>query len=359
MIRVLLWMPDGDRVPGGHRVQIDQTARYLRSFGAEVDVCLLDEPACGLSDYQVVHGFGLSIQAIRAIRVAGPKVVLSTIYWSRDYTAGLTKRPDLSAIARRLRLAASFSLSALRGQHIKKCDALVKTWQDQRVAYEMADLLLPNSETEGRQIVKDLGVSTPVHVTANAVDAERFELPPEGTLREGVLYAGRFEPHKNQLGFIDAMWGMDFPVTLIGQAHPDHVEYYNRCQKRATGNIRIVPGVAHEELVSIYQRTKVHVLPSFFETTGLVSLEAALCGCNIVTTNRGYARDYFGDLCWYCDPDDAKSIRRAVQAAMVAPYNPALRQRVLDHFTWQHTARETLAGYTKVIYQNGVTSQFA
>ena len=88
-----------------------------------------------------------------------------------------------------------------------------------------------------------------------------------------------------------------------------------------------------------------HATPSLFETTGLVSLEAALGGCNVVTTSRGHAREYLGDLAWYCDPGDTSSIRRAVLAAYEAPIQDTLSKHVLDNFTWDHTARATLAGY--------------
>ena len=79
--------------------------------------------------------------------------------------------------------------------------------------------------------------------------------------------------------------------------------------------VQLQDSVEHAELAPLYRASKVHALPSWSETTGLVSLEAALCGCNIVTTDRGYTRDYFGDMAWYCDPYDNRSIRRAVEAA--------------------------------------------
>jgi glycosyltransferase involved in cell wall biosynthesis len=92
----------------------------------------------------------------------------------------------------------------------------------------------------------------------------------------------------------------------------------------------------------------VHVMPSWFETTGLVSLEAALAGCNVVSTSRGHAREYLGDLAWYCQPDDPTSIRSAVQAAWNAPARPALRERILSEYTWRHAAIATLMAYDVV-----------
>ena len=91
------------------------------------------------------------------------------------------------------------------------------------------------------------------------------------------------------------------------------------------------------------------MLPSWFETTGLVSLEAALCGCNIVSTSQGYARDYFADFAWYCDPARSSSIRDAVEQAWASPPRPKLIDRVLANYTWEHTARESLRAYEMVL----------
>lgn len=340
-------MISGDVVPGGHRVQIDQTARHLRELGVGADVEFGQHPA--FDRYDVVHGFGLPATALRQCRSAGMPIVLSTIYWSRDYTAGRTKeRWSPRSLLGRIRTGASLFVSAVRAAHIEKCTDVVKRWTDSRVQFELADLLLPNSDSEAAQMVADLGVTTPMSVVPNAVDDEGFTLPKESGQRVGALYVGRFEPHKNQLGLIRAMRSSGIPLTLVGPPHPHHPGYYARCRREAGGRVTILEGVAHEQLRDVYARAKVHVLPSWFETTGLVSLEAALCGCNVVTTDRGYVRDYFGDMAWYCSPTDPRSIRAAVEAAYAAPFRDDLREHVLKKYTWKHTAEATLRAYERV-----------
>ncbi len=56
-------------------------------------------------------------------------------------------------------------------------------------------------------------------------------------------------------------------------------------------------------------------MPSWFETTGLSSLEAAAMGCNIVITRKGDAYEYFGDYAYYCDPESPDSIFKAIEKA--------------------------------------------
>jgi hypothetical protein len=100
-----------------------------------------------------------------------------------------------------------------------------------------------------------------------------------------------------------------------------------------------------EELAGAYAAAKVHALPGWFETPGLSTLEAAAAGCNIVTTDRGTAREYLGELAWYCDPRDVGSIRDAVLAACQAPRSGRLKELVRERYTWARAAESTLAGY--------------
>ena len=73
---------------------------------------------------------------------------------------------------------------------------------------------------------------------------------------------------------------------------------------------------------------------SWFETTGLSSLEAAALGCNIVITNKGDTKEYFGDQAWYCDPSSPDSIRRAVDEAAASGSNGALQKKIVSEYTW-------------------------
>jgi glycosyltransferase involved in cell wall biosynthesis len=355
-MRVLLWMIGGDRIPGGHRVQLDQTSRYLRELGVETQVSFEEQP--DLASYDLVHGFGLHPADLRRCRQAGLPVALSTIYWSRNYTSGQhdTGKP-WDQWRHRGRMGLVLLRSALLGQHVEKCEAFVEGLQVQRLRYEMADILLPNSQMEAETIQAELGVTTPFYVVPNAVDHHTFRLGLKaGDAPAHVLFAGRFEPHKNQLGLIEAMRSSDIPVVLVGPPHPDHAAYYAQCKRRATKNISILPGVLHDELAPLYAAAKVHVLPSWFETTGLVSLEAALCGCNIVTTERGYAREYFQDMAWYCNPADPRSVGRAVEAAFHAPVRADLREHILSNFTWEHTATATLEAYRLLLGKEEVSA---
>ena len=226
-------------------------------------------------------------------------------------------------------------------------ETFLETSTKTALSYESADLLLPNSEAEARTIISELGITTPTHVVPNAADAELFT-PPERVARSGVLYVGRIEPHKNQLGLIRALRMTGIGLTIAGPPHPHHPQYFEACIAAAGPDVVFTGALNPAELVPLYQQAQVHAMPSFFETTGLSSLEAALCECGVVTTDRGYAREYFDGHAYYCDPTSESSIRTAIATAIQRPLT-GMRERALERYTWPHAAAATVAAYESVV----------
>lgn len=345
-MRVLVWLRSGSEIPGGHRIQAEATARHVTAAGIEVTVSSDPDPPLG--EFSIVHGFGLLPEDVRRCRARGLPVCLSTIYCSRRWTFSLDQRVEGGMrVARRLRLAAALGLAAARLRHVEKYDILLRILTLQRLTFESADILLPNSKMEAETIRAELGVTTPMAVVPNGIDHALFgcEVTPTDRREETVVYVGRLEPHKNQLSLIRALRRRPYKLVLVGPPHPHHLDYMERCRREAGDNVEFIGGKTQHELVRLYQQARVHALPSFYETTGLVSLEAAAVGCNIVSTNRGYAREYFGSRGWYCDPSDERSIAEAVDQAMNSPYDPYLRQLIFERFTWQHAATATIGAY--------------
>jgi len=83
-----------------------------------------------------------------------------------------------------------------------------------------------------------------------------------------------------------------------------------------------------------------------------IPLEAGLEGCNLVITDRGDTREYFGDMAYYCDPGSEASIREAVLKAYSAPVCTALQHRIRTEFNWTKTAEATIKGYRQIYNGN-------
>jgi glycosyltransferase involved in cell wall biosynthesis len=185
-------------------------------------------------------------------------------------------------------------------------------------------------------------------VVPNAVDELFFEARPERFvercgLRDFVLCAARVEKRKNQLALVAALRGTGIPLVIAGQANPE--EYRELCRRYADESVIFLEMLSREELASACAAAKVHALVGWFETPGLSTLEAAAAGCNVVSTDRGLAREYLGEMAWYCDPRSIESIREAVAAAYHAPRSERLREHVRERYTWRRAAERTLEGY--------------
>jgi glycosyltransferase involved in cell wall biosynthesis len=164
-----------------------------------------------------------------------------------------------------------------------------------------------------------------------------------------VLCIGRIEGRKNQLNLIKALNNSTFKLIIIGSYAINQPGYYKACRDAASANIQFIENLAQDRLVDYYSRAKVHALPSWFETTGLSSLEAAILGCNIVITDKGDTKEYFGDMAFYCNPESPESIRRAIEAAAGSPPNEELPQKILKEYTWSVTAEKTFEAYRQVL----------
>jgi glycosyltransferase involved in cell wall biosynthesis len=216
------------------------------------------------------------------------------------------------------------------------------------IAYilKRCSLLLPNSQSEYERLKRDFPETGSYCVVPNGVDTDIFYMPVRDEVRGNkVLCAARIEPQKNQLNLIKAIRGTPYLLTLAGAVAPNHQYYYRQCREAAGANVRFAGLCSAGEMAKMYREHRVHVLPSWFETTGLSSLEAAACGCSIVVTDKGDTRAYFGDHASYCDPSDADSIREAISEAMHQPGQYQLLDEIKDRYNWKVAARETVKAY--------------
>ena len=219
-----------------------------------------------------------------------------------------------------------------------------------------AAMLLPNSENEYKRLLSAYHIEKKYSVIPNGADPALFKYSREELQFKDnsmVLCIARIELLKNQLNLIHAMNDTPFELYCIGDPAPNHIAYYNACKSIAKQNIHFIRSMPQEELVKYYKKAKVHVLPSWFETTGLSSLEALYCGCNIVVTKYGDTTDYYDPVaCFFCDPSSIGSIREAVEKAAAHETNTGYIDAVSARYNWQKAAESTLMAYKKVTLNN-------
>ena len=326
--------------PGGGEVQMAATARALAEIGQNAALWRPWEHR--LADADCLHLFGSlpeHIPTVDAARRQGLRVVLSTIAWFD--LASYWRLSD--SPTRRLAAAGRYMLRAA-------CPAL-PSWR--RRLYHSADMLLPNSNAEADQLMRLFQVpARRIHVVPNGADP-RFARADGGPfvkkygIRDFVLSVGRIEPRKNQLSLLQALMGTDMPVVVVGQPAPGHEAYYEACLCHADANVRFIGRLDHDDpmLASAYGACRCLALTSWFETPGLVAIEAAMSGVPLVLSRGGSAHEYFGGQALYVGPENLPEIRKKVRSAFNTGRNDVLARRVREQFTWESVARATQYAY--------------
>ena len=360
-------------VPGGDTIQMKKTKEALEKLGCVVDVSLDLRP--NLEQYDLVHLFNLTrvqetyIQIENAVSQNKP-VVFSTIYWPNtefEKNANIGIRSLLGKILtidqmESLKATAKYFLLGNKDEGTKYL--MRHSYQGmQRYILEHADVFLPNAQEEMNQIEKVLGFRAKAGrtiVVPNAIDIDaaqnalQTECHDYDQFKGWLICVGRIDTRKNQLKLIEAIKGSDYKLVLVGKQSPGQGAYYKRVMQEIEGNpnIHYIESVDNAKLYQLYKVCKVSVLPSWFETPGLVSLEAAAMGCNIVVSDKGTTKDYFKDYAFYCDVMDSSSIRKQIDEAYQRPFDTRVRDMIFSEYTWEKAGEATLKGYKVVLNGN-------
>ena len=344
------------RDKGGDTIQIVNTAKQLRKKGVHADIRLCNEKI-DYSGYSLIHFFNIIRPADILIHIKKSELpyVVSTIYvdyneYERKMRKGLAGAIFRIIPADTIEYIKVLARSLINSEKIMSPSYILMGHRKSvQQIIRNASMLLPNSHSEYTRLEAHYKTGNNYRVIPNGIDPELFEAPDvPGKDPLLVICVGRIEGRKNQLNVIRALSGTKYQVVFIGSPSANQQEYYDQCKKEAAANISFVDNIPQKDLLNYYRKAKVHILASWFETTGLSTLEAAALGCNIVITNKGDTKEYFEEYAWYCEPDSVASILSAVEKACAAEFDEQLRTKILNQYTWQHAATKTLEAYREV-----------
>lgn len=350
---------------GGDTMQLVNTARHITALRPDfecevVSASQLDE--VHIEEFDVFHFFsvldvGEYLDFAMRIYSANKKIVLSPIYV--DYSEFESNaRGGVFQLLNKLTSSffqeyAKNIIKLLLGKKKLSIKYIFfgHAWSVKKMTM-MSSVVLPNSNSELQRFIKDFGVTCNAKIIPNGIDvsifSNNFLASNDWDLRENtVICIGRIEGRKNQLNLIYATKDLGVRLMLIGNFAENQKKYKEKVLKAvgSCGHVQLLEYIPQTELRALLLSSKVHVLPSWFETTGLVTLEAASQGCSIVVSNKGDVADYFKGYVHYCDPSSVESISSAIEQALSKRPNVRLKDRIYKYFTWDHSAKETVDAY--------------
>jgi glycosyltransferase involved in cell wall biosynthesis len=192
--------------------------------------------------------------------------------------------------------------------------------------------LFTSSLASAREIERDFGMDPRrIEMVANGVDTDLYR-PDPAVARDPdeILCVGRAsDPNKGVKTLIEALPALPREVflTLVDDDHPENGARLRARELGCADRVRITGRVPVDELVALYRRAALVVVPSRYEGFGLPAAEAMACGEALAAGIQRLlgdrrARNRLGDLG---------------------------RQGVLAAYAWPRVAERTAAVYADVV----------
>ena len=155
----------------------------------------------------------------------------------------------------------------------------------ERIVLKSADAIIVSSQEDAYEIEKrHLLKAESITTIGNYVDIDRFRPSQVVTRQRGrLVFVGRLEEQKNPIALLNALVGLDdIHLTVVGDGAlrsllEDEVH-------RLTLSVDFLGTVAHERLPDLLVQNEALVMPSLYEGTPKVLLEAMACGVPVIAT---------------------------------------------------------------------------
>ena len=232
----------------------------------------------------------------------------------------------------------------------------------ERRALERAEIITCDSEDTRRRVEEAYPAqSDKTRVVPNGVDTDLFH-PSADECRDNdgcenvILCVARgLEPRKGIRYLIEALPAVtevtEAKVVILGNASQS-VKMQIVDAARALGvlnAIDFIDAVSLRDLVQLYQRAAVTVVPSTLEGFSKPTLESMACGTPVIGTAVGAVPELLDETSGIVvKPGDSNAIADALMGLLLDKERAqnmgrSARRRVVEHFTWDSVARRVFA----------------
>lgn len=204
-----------------------------------------------------------------------------------------------------------------------------------RLTYHLPILVCTRSEYEKNYI------SHSYHIPLSKIEVVPLSMTKSDAVVIGVKedfcfhLSALFHPRKNVLRLVKAANKYGFRLVLAGSVGSDNEFKAIRDEIGDNKRIQVLGKITDQEKEFLYQRAKVFALPSISEGVGIVALDAAHYGCDIVITEIGGPKEYYGKYAECVNPYDIDDIGSKIMKSLSSTKQPMLKKHVDINYSIQ------------------------
>lgn len=223
------------------------------------------------------------------------------------------------------------------------------------------ECVFTSSEVSALQIAQDFGVRPErIRNVRNGLDTELFS--PDAKVEKDpveLLCVGRSaDPNKGIATMVKALARLPSQVrlTLVDDDSPENQVRRWAREAGVEDRLRLTGRLESAELITLYRRAAIVVVPSRYEGFGLPAVEAMACGTPVVATRAGALPEVIeltgGGI--LAEPDDPDSLANAIGTLLESSETRELlakrgRERVVETLSWPGVAAATADIYAEIV----------
>jgi len=166
--------------------------------------------------------------------------------------------------------------------------------------YRNADAIISSSKNDNNYIKENYKPKSNITFIPNYIDTERFIPLDIKKKKKSICFVGRLEKQKNLDELLNALDGLSFSLTIIGDG-----SLRSKLEKKADDlrlKINFLGVKSNDDLPYLLNQHEVFILPSLYEGMPKALLEAMSCGLPVIGTdvkgiNEVIVNNYNGILC--------------------------------------------------------------
>ncbi len=243
----------------------------------------------------------------------------------------------------------------------------------ERLIIRDADQIVVASPHERAQLLRFYeALDEQVSVVPCGVDLDRFHPVDKQAARAEIgfkeryqlLYVGRLEPLKGIDILIRAAAGLedrdDLAVLLVGGTSDGHAGEEARLRAIAAevglaDRVHFLGPQPQDRLVQLYNAVDVTVVPSYYESFGLVAVESMACGTPVIASRVGGLTSTVRDgetgylIPWRCPEAFLERLELLLDNSLLRGHFSTAARANVERFRWEAVAEQIVSVYYRTL----------